>query len=38
VTRVVRGVVTVRDFVKHKTVRVRAGHSYTARAKAQPHG
>ena len=32
-TRVVRGVVTVRDLVKRKTVTVRAGKRYTARAK-----
>ena len=32
-TRVVRGRVTVRDFVKRKTVIVRAGKRYTARAK-----
>jgi hypothetical protein len=32
-TRVARGVVTVRDLVKHKTVRVRAGKRYTAHAK-----
>ena len=32
-TRVARGKVKVRDFVKHKTVTVRAGKSYTARAK-----
>jgi hypothetical protein len=32
-TRVVRGVVAVRDRVKRKTVIVRAGHRYTARAK-----
>ena len=31
-TRVVRGRVSVRDFVKKKTVIVRAGKSYTARA------
>jgi hypothetical protein len=31
VTKVARGVVTVRDFARHKTVKVRAGHSYTAR-------
>jgi CSLREA domain-containing protein len=30
-TRVVRGVVKVRDFKKRKTVKVRAGHSYFAR-------
>ncbi len=33
VTRVARGKVKVRDFVKHKTVTVKAGHRYTARAK-----
>ncbi len=32
-TRVVRGRVSVRDFVKRKTVIVRAGKRYTARAK-----
>jgi hypothetical protein len=32
-TRVKRGKVAVRDFVKHKTVIVRAGKRYTARAK-----
>jgi FG-GAP-like repeat len=32
-TRVARGVVTVRDLVKRKTVIVRAGKRYTARAK-----
>ena len=32
-TRVVRGRVTVRDFAKKKTVIVRAGKRYTARAK-----
>ena len=32
-TRVSRGAVTVRDLVKHKTVIVRAGKRYTARAK-----
>jgi hypothetical protein len=32
-TRVARGVVDVRDFVKDKTVTVRAGKSYTARRK-----
>jgi ferric-dicitrate binding protein FerR (iron transport regulator) len=32
-TRVARGKVKVRDFVKHKTVTVRAGKRYTARAK-----
>jgi hypothetical protein len=32
-TRVVRGRVSVRDFVKRKTVTVRAGKRYTARAK-----
>jgi hypothetical protein len=30
--KVLKGVVKVRDFRKHKTVRVRAGHSYLARA------
>jgi hypothetical protein len=32
ITRVVRGTVAVRDFAKHKTVAVHAGHSYSARA------
>ena len=32
-TRVVRGRVSVRDFVKKKTVIVRAGKKYVARAK-----
>ena len=32
-TRVERGRVEVRDVVKHKTVIVRAGKRYTARAK-----
>jgi CSLREA domain-containing protein len=32
-TRVVHGRVKVRDFVKHKTVIVRAGHRYIARAR-----
>jgi hypothetical protein len=31
-TRVVTGVVTVRDLVRHKTVRIRAGQQYLARA------
>jgi hypothetical protein len=31
-TRVLRGVVSVRDFRAHKTVKVRAGHSYLAHA------
>jgi hypothetical protein len=31
-TRVLRGVVRVKDFRKHKTVRVRAGHVYLAKA------
>ena len=30
--KVVQGVVKVRDFRKHKTVKVRAGHSYLAKA------
>jgi hypothetical protein len=34
-TRVVRGRVSVRDFVKKKTVIVRAGKKYVARAKKQ---
>jgi CSLREA domain-containing protein len=32
-TRVKRGKVRVRDFVKHKTVIVKAGHKYVARAR-----
>ena len=32
-TRVVKGVVSVRDFAKRKTVRVKAGKKYVARAK-----
>jgi hypothetical protein len=32
-TRVARGKVKVRDFVKHKTVTVKKGHRYIARAK-----
>jgi hypothetical protein len=32
-TKVTKGVVTVNDLVKHKTVIVRAGKTYTARAK-----
>ncbi len=32
-TKVARGKVKVRDFVKHKTVRVKKGHRYIARAK-----
>ena len=32
-TRVSRGAVTVQDLVRHKTVIVRAGKRYTARAK-----
>ena len=31
-TKVLRGVVRVRDLRRHKTVKVRAGHSYLARA------
>ena len=31
--RVRRGAVTVTDFVRHKTVTVRAGHSYLAKAR-----
>jgi hypothetical protein len=30
-TRVVRGVVAVRDFTRKKTIFVRAGETYTAR-------
>ncbi len=32
-TKVKHGVVSVRDNVKHRSVTVRAPHSYTARAK-----
>jgi hypothetical protein len=32
-TRVVTGVVSVRDFAKRKTVRVKAGKKYVARAR-----
>ena len=32
-TRVAKGVVSVNDFVKHKTILVRAPHRYTARKK-----
>jgi predicted outer membrane repeat protein len=32
-TRVARGIVSVRDFAKKKTVKVKAGHKYVARAK-----
>jgi hypothetical protein len=32
-TKVLRGVVAVRDNVRHKTIIVKAGHSYTARPK-----
>jgi hypothetical protein len=31
--RVKRGIVAVRDFTKRKTVLVKKGHSYLARAK-----
>jgi hypothetical protein len=31
-TKVVRGIVSVRDFTRKKTIKVRAGHSYLARA------
>jgi hypothetical protein len=34
-TRVVRGVVSVRDFRRHVTVLVRAGHQYLAKAPGQ---
>jgi hypothetical protein len=34
-TRVAKGVVAVNDFVKHKTVLVKAGKSYTARRKGR---
>jgi hypothetical protein len=30
---VIKGVVAVRDFARHRTVRVRAGHSYLAKAR-----
>jgi hypothetical protein len=33
-TRVARGIVSVRDFVKHKTLLLRAPKSYTARARS----
>jgi streptogramin lyase len=39
-TRVTKGAVSVRDFVRHRTVLVRAGHSYLAksrRALRRPH-
>jgi CSLREA domain-containing protein len=32
-TKVARGIVSVRDFAKKKTVKVKAGHQYVARAK-----
>ena len=32
-TRVARGVVSVRDFAKKKTVKVKAGHKYVARGR-----
>jgi hypothetical protein len=32
-TKVARGIVSVRDFAKKKTVKVKAGHKYVARAK-----
>jgi len=31
-TRVLRGIVKVKDFRKHKTISVRAGHTYLAQA------
>jgi hypothetical protein len=31
--KVIKGVVAVRDFARHRTVRVRAGHSYLAKAR-----
>ena len=34
-TKVLQGVVRVKDFKKHRTVNVRAGHSYLAKAKAK---
>ena len=33
-TSVRQGAVSVRDFVRHRTVLVRAGHSYLARSRA----
>jgi hypothetical protein len=33
-TRVTKGAVSVRDLVRHRTVLVRAGHSYIARSRA----
>ena len=35
-TRVTSGAVSVRDFRRHRTVLVRAGHSYLARAHPLP--
>jgi hypothetical protein len=32
-TKVARGIVSVRDFVRKKTVKVKAGHKYVARAR-----
>jgi hypothetical protein len=34
ITRVKKGIVAVKDFVRHKTVLVKAGHSYFAKAPA----
>jgi archaeosine-15-forming tRNA-guanine transglycosylase len=34
-TRVTEGAVAVRDKVRHRTVLVRAGHSYLAKSRAQ---
>jgi hypothetical protein len=32
-TKVARGIVSVRDFAKKKTVKVKAGHKYVAKAR-----
>jgi hypothetical protein len=37
-TKVKRGTVSVRDFKRRKTVSVKAGHSYLARAAGKPRG
>jgi hypothetical protein len=37
-TKVKRGTVSVRDFKRRKTVSVKAGHSYLARASGKPRG
>jgi hypothetical protein len=36
-TRVTNGAVAVRDFKRHRSVVVRAGHSYLAKARARTH-